>query len=63
MIEALHILQRAMKDKTQNLTTQKCLILASLIVIESLINFQDPSLTKRPVLAQDNFINSIRVSI
>lgn len=63
MLEALSILQKAIKDKQQNQTLQKCLIIASLTVIDSLINFQNPILLKQQILAQDNFVNSLRVAI
>ncbi|CDW76386.1 ubiquitin-protein ligase [Stylonychia lemnae] len=63
LLEALQILQKSIRDKNQNQILQKCQIISSLIVIESLINFQSPLLIKNQVLAKDNFHNSIRVAI
>lgn len=61
IIEALSILQKVLKEKGSNRGSikQKFLIIASLSVIEALINSQNlPVKTLR--LGNDNFVNSLR---
>ena len=63
MLEAMTVLSKIVKEKgsaTTNPIKQKCLILASLSVIEALVNTSSPS-AKVPSISGENFLNSLRV--
>lgn len=63
MVEALSILQRSIKDKQIHPVIQKSQIFTAMLIVESLINYQDPSMKGKHTIAKDNFINSLRLAI
>lgn len=62
MLQALHTLHKVIKDKqsSDSPVRQRALILASLSVIEGLINGQSQQ-AKQATISSDNFANSLRV--
>ncbi len=63
VLEALSILCKTMKDKQINSEIQKALIISTLSVIDSLVSCDSSIFQNQSLIAQDNFINSIRAAV